>query len=130
MFIVMVAIVFYLFFSVSKHYFGKYLSLEEKGKNRSKIRKGEGEGEFANFKFCSIMYFGVCGGCFQRLLCLNPTTVMVVLLLGLWLLLGCDNSINFRVLGLWLSCDNSSINFRVLGLWLGCDNRGTFFPKG
>ena len=31
------------------------------------------------------------GGCSQRLLCLNPTTVMVVLLLGLWLLLGCDN---------------------------------------
>ena len=27
----------------------------------------------------------------QRLLSLNPTTVMVVLLLGLWLLLGCDN---------------------------------------
>ena len=27
----------------------------------------------------------------QQLLCLNPTTVMVVLLLGLWLLLGCDN---------------------------------------
>ena len=37
-----------------------------------------------------------CGGgggggwCSQRLLCLNPTTVMVVLLLELWLL-GCDN---------------------------------------
>ena len=30
------------------------------------------------------------GGC-QRLHCLNPTTVSVVLLLGLWLLLGCDN---------------------------------------
>ena len=27
----------------------------------------------------------------QRLLSLNPTTVMVVLLLGLLLLLGCDN---------------------------------------
>ena len=27
----------------------------------------------------------------QQLLSLNPTTVMVVLLLGLWLLLGCDN---------------------------------------
>ena len=27
----------------------------------------------------------------QRLLYLNPTTVMVVLLFGLWLLLGCDN---------------------------------------
>ena len=34
------------------------------------------------------------GGCSQRLLSLNPTTVMVVLLLGLWLLLGCDNSYN------------------------------------
>ena len=32
----------------------------------------------------------VVGGS-QRLLSLNPTTVMVVLLLGLWLLLGCDN---------------------------------------
>ena len=27
------------------------------------------------------------------LLSLNPTTVMVVLMLGLWLLLGCDNNI-------------------------------------
>ena len=27
----------------------------------------------------------------QRLLSLNPTVVMAVLLLGLWLLLGCDN---------------------------------------
>ena len=32
------------------------------------------------------------GGCSQRLLCLNPTTVMVVLLLGLWLLLDCDDA--------------------------------------
>ena len=31
------------------------------------------------------------GGGSQRLLSLNPTTVMVVLLLGLWFLLGCDN---------------------------------------
>ena len=29
----------------------------------------------------------------QRLLSLNLTTVMVVLLLGLWLLLGCDNKL-------------------------------------
>ena len=29
--------------------------------------------------------------CSQRLLSLNPTAVIVVLLLGLWLLLGCDN---------------------------------------
>ena len=29
-----------------------------------------------------------------QLLCLNPTTVMVVLLLGLWLLLGCDNNLS------------------------------------
>ena len=34
----------------------------------------------------------VGGGGSQRLLSLNPTTVMVDLLLGLWLLLGCDNS--------------------------------------
>ena len=32
------------------------------------------------------------GGCSQRLLSLNPTTVMVVLLLGLRLLLGCDKT--------------------------------------
>ena len=32
------------------------------------------------------------GGCSQRLLSLHPTTVMVVLLLGLWLLLGCDKN--------------------------------------
>ena len=31
------------------------------------------------------------GGGSQRLLSPNPTTVMVVLLLGLWRLLGCDN---------------------------------------
>ena len=36
------------------------------------------------------------GGGSQRLLCLNPTTVMVVLLLGLWLLLGCDNSFELQ----------------------------------
>ena len=35
------------------------------------------------------MVVGVGGGS-QRLDCLNPTTVMVVLLLGLWLLLGFD----------------------------------------
>ena len=33
------------------------------------------------------------GGGSQRLLSLNPTTVMVVLLLGLWLLLGCDKKV-------------------------------------
>ena len=33
----------------------------------------------------------VGGGGSQRLLSLNPSTVTVVLLLGLWLLLGCDN---------------------------------------
>ena len=36
----------------------------------------------------------------QRLLSLNPTTVMVVLLLGLWLLLGCDNKVSFKGNGL------------------------------
>ena len=34
----------------------------------------------------------VVGGS-QRLLSLNPTTVIVVLLMGLWLLLGCDNKL-------------------------------------
>ena len=32
------------------------------------------------------------GGGAQQLLSLNPTIIMVVLLLGFWLLLGCDNS--------------------------------------
>ena len=42
---------------------------------------------------------GSGGGCgFQRLLCLNPTTVLVVLLLGLWLLLGCDNKLLKKIL--------------------------------
>ena len=31
----------------------------------------------------------------QRLLSLNPTTVLAILLLGLWLLLGCDNIITY-----------------------------------
>ena len=35
------------------------------------------------------------GGCSQQLLCFNPSTVMVVLLLGLWLLMGCDNYPNY-----------------------------------
>ena len=37
------------------------------------------------------------GGGSKQLLCLNPTTVMVVLLFGLWLLLGCDNIFNVPV---------------------------------
>ena len=60
--------------------------------------------ETNNFCFQSIALFllyhvvlSLCGGWWvvvvsQRLLSLNPTTVMVVLLLGLWLLLGCDNN--------------------------------------
>ena len=32
----------------------------------------------------------------QRLLSLNPIIVIVVLLLGLWLLLGCDNKKNLN----------------------------------
>ena len=40
----------------------------------------------------SILTFDFnCGGGSQRLLILNPTTVLVVLLLGLWLLMGFDN---------------------------------------
>ena len=42
------------------------------------------------------------GGGSQRLLSLNPTTVMVVLLLGLWLLLGCDKKfITFITVNTW-----------------------------
>ena len=36
----------------------------------------------------------VGGGGSQLLLSINPTTVLVVLLLELWLLLGCDNMKN------------------------------------
>ena len=35
------------------------------------------------------MWVGV-GGSSQELVCLNPTTGLVILFLGLWLLLGCD----------------------------------------
>ena len=52
------------------------------------------------------------GGGSQRLLSLIPTTVMVVLLLGLGLLLGCDNSfslfLNFYDVSS-LSCSHSRI---------------------
>ena len=44
------------------------------------------------------------GWCSQRLLSLNPTTVMVVLLLGLWLLLGCDKKDRLEIL------ENKEIN--------------------
>ena len=41
---------------------------------------------------CSLEFVWWCGWYSQRLLSLiNPTAVMVVLMLGLWLLLGCDN---------------------------------------
>ena len=81
--------------------------------------------------FCSFMYFWVCGGGWwwysQRLLSLNPTTVMVVLLLRLWLLLGCDNNPTTVMLvlfwGLWslLGCDNNQTTVMVV-LLLDCDN--------
>ena len=38
-----------------------------------------------------VVVGGGGGWWFPAITCLNPTTVMVVLLLGLWLLLGCDN---------------------------------------
>ena len=40
----------------------------------------------------------------QRLFSLNPTTVRVVLLLGLWLLLGCDN------------CSSKNLPFSIIPL--------------
>ena len=46
-----------------------------------------------SFEFVLVVGGGDGGGYFQRILCLNPTTVLVVLLLGSWLLLGCDNNI-------------------------------------
>ena len=38
-------------------------------------------------------FVGLVVGGSQRLLSLNPTTVLVVLLLGFWLLLGCDKNV-------------------------------------
>ena len=63
---------------------------------------------------------GYGGGCSQRVLCINPNTVMVVLLMGLWLLLGCDNDqtvvIVVLLLGLWLllGCDNIYTSLRLI----------------
>ena len=76
-------------------------------------------------EFCSIsalscnfeFMVGGCGCCCwwavvsQRLLCLNPTTVMVVLLLGLWLLLGCDNYVN------WAPMSRKWAQTILPGLW-------------
>ena len=60
------------------------------------------------------LFLSSCGlvmdGGSQRLLCLNPNTVLVVLLLGLWLLLGCHNYSILR-----LKC--TSLGDRVAG-WL------------
>ena len=50
-------------------------------------------------------------GGYQRSLSLNPTTVMVVLLLGLWLLLGCDN---MRYVSAQIACDSiSHLNLNI-----------------
>ena len=54
------------------------------------------------------------GGYSQRLLCLNLSTVMVVLLLGLWLLLGCDN-IAYPVKSLIILLLNSNNLMLLLG---------------
>ena len=44
----------------------------------------------------------------RRLLSLNPTTVMVVLLLVLWLLLGCDNIyFFFDQINVWFQYDDA-----------------------
>ena len=55
------------------------------------------------------------GGGSEQLLSLNPATVMVVLLLGLWLLLGCDNSNIFSRRGLTRAyiCVRSTCWFRL-----------------
>ena len=58
----------------------------------------------------------VGGWCSQQLLSLNQTSVLVVLLLGLCLLLGCDNNpttVSFvLLLGLFflLGCENCFLN--------------------
>ena len=52
----------------------------------------------------------VVGGYSQRLLCLNPTTDLAVLLLGLWLLLGYDNSYNKGIV-----LKNSKSHVRIEG---------------
>ena len=44
-----------------------------------------------SFSFEFLWWWWWLVGGFQRLLSLNPSTVLVVLLLGFWSLLGCDN---------------------------------------
>jgi len=67
-----------LFFSVSKYDFGKYLSLEEKCKNRSKIRKGEGYLKFILGWPLSQMPVSKNG------LCLSPNAVWMNKTVWLW----------------------------------------------
>ena len=52
------------------------------------------------------------GGGSQRLLSLNPTTVLVVLLLGLWLSLGCDN-FKLNKIGLLLCYSHIKLRLRL-----------------
>ena len=57
------------------------------------------------------------GGGSQQLLCLNPTTALVVLLLGLWLLLGCDNSkVESYARNRWNEAQNCSLTLQSLDL--------------
>ena len=61
-----------------------------------------------SFEFVWV-WMGGCGWYSQRLLSLNPTTVMVVFLFGLWLLLGCDKSLYYKTLPHWLLVDNNDV---------------------
>ena len=58
----------------------------------------------------------VCGS--QRVLSLNPTTVMVVLLLGLWLLLGCDKNVRVDLIACFRQWKVTSIT-NLIGLCNG-----------
>ena len=46
----------------------------------------------------------------QQLLSLNSTTVMVVLVLGLWLLLGCDKNVRVDLIACFRQL---KVNYRV-----------------
>ena len=53
------------------------------------------------------------GGCSHRLLCLDPTTLMVVLTLGLWMLLGCDNNMWLITFTIFIHIIEKSIDKNV-----------------
>ena len=71
----------------------------------------------------------------KRLLSLNLTTVLAVLLLGLWLLMSCDNIVYFKYYNLphkpvrvftFLVGRNSTPMDKETMEWIACENKGEF----